>query len=81
MTQEEAFEAIEEIVVEALGHSVSISLSTDLVNDGILDSLDTIVFLIRLKEKFDLEISSDVDLSERGVLQVSRLVTLLTEPR
>jgi hypothetical protein len=50
MNQEEAFSIIKSALIKTKGHSsFSISLDIHLINDGIIDSLDSMVFVHHLE--------------------------------
>lgn len=58
---------------------VSINEHTDLVEDKILDSLDSMVFFLQFEEKFGIQIPEEIDLKEHGYYKVEKLLRLIQE--
>jgi acyl carrier protein len=56
---------------------VDYSLVTDLVEEKILDSLDSLMFLLALSELSGKEFPEDLDLVEAGLYRVDNLVQYL----
>lgn len=67
---------LEEILQYVCNKKVSITEDTDLLEDKILDSLDSMVFFMQLEEKLGISVSEDVDLKEEGYYKVKKLLTL-----
>ena len=56
MNREEIFNAVKEIVTEAVGEEKNITEETSIIDDVGLDSLDIVEMLMALEEKFDISI-------------------------
>lgn len=79
MTQQQALDAIAEALRKALNiHQVEFSLETDLIEAKILDSLDSMVFLLELAQLTGTRFPEDKDLVEAGLFKADRLVSYLT---
>ncbi|MCT8974627.1 acyl carrier protein [Microbaculum marinisediminis] len=69
--------AIEGIVSTVTGRSdVKLAGDTDLIDDGILDSLDWSVFLLDLEKHYDIKIP-DETAEEQGLQTVGKLVSFI----
>ena len=78
MTAEQALEHINDALRKTLNDStVSAKLETDLEGEGILDSLDGMVFVLELSEVTGKPFP-EKDLVELGLFRVSKLVEYLT---
>lgn len=77
MNETQALETIRAALCKTLAkQSVSIELSTNLISDGVIDSLDSMVFLMDLSARTGKEVS-DADANDPAFFQVSRLVAFL----
>ena len=78
MTTDEAFEAIKASLMKTLNkNDVAFNSDSHLIRDGILDSLDSMVFLMELSGRIGKTIS-DEDANNPEFYQVSRLVSFMT---
>ena len=78
MTTDEAHETIKASLEKTLNkNDVVFSSKTHLIRDGILDSLDSMVFLMELSGRIGKTISDD-DANNPEFYQVSRLVSFMT---
>jgi len=86
MNQQDALKLIEQALAKTLEEAknpegrrkeFSLSMETDLVKEEILDSLDSMVFILELAEKSGKSFPED-DLVEQGFFKVGRLVEFLT---
>lgn len=78
MTEQQALQLINEALRKALNdQKVSATIDADLVNDGVLDSLDGMVFLLEISEKTGKDFP-EKDLVELGFFRVRKLVDILT---
>jgi acyl carrier protein len=74
MTKDQALGLISAALCKTLNKdTVTIDDKTDLFRDGIIDSLDSMVFLMELSAKIGKEVS-DEDASNPEFFRVSRLV-------
>lgn len=67
---------LEEILKSVCNKEVHITAETDLLEDKILDSLDSMVFFMQLEEKLGISVSDDIDLKAEGYYKVKKLLTL-----
>lgn len=67
-------EAISSSVEKVTNDEHEISPDTHLVNDMVLDSLDSAVFLLELEKIFDIKIDDDI-VDREDLFQVSNLIT------
>jgi len=79
MTEEEILSRLSIILEKVLSQPISITLNTDLIADGILDSLDGMVFLLEVEQAFDKSFPEDIDLVSQGYYQVKNLVAYLKD--
>lgn len=78
MTREEALAAIRQALRVALKKDdIPVGENTDFVTEGILDSLDGMVFLLELSSLTGKEFPEN-DLVELGFFKVNKLVEFLT---
>ncbi|HEB73522.1 MAG TPA: acyl carrier protein [Nitrospirae bacterium] len=73
MTEEEALRHITAAVQVAVSKDVAITIETDLVEEDILDSLDSMVFVLELQDAIGKEIP-DIDFVAEGLFKVRKLV-------
>jgi len=82
VNQQHAIEWIDQALKETLDtDNVQFHLETDLVQEKILDSLDSMVFLLCLSELSGKSFPEDQDLVEVGLFKVDRLVDYLLQPK
>lgn len=80
MQLDDAIRLIGDALERATHKRVEITISTDLVEEGILDSLDGMVFAMELETLSGRKFPEDVDLVERGYFKVGKLVEFLSAP-
>lgn len=68
---------IEKILKQVCNREITISEQTDLYEEKILDSLDSMVFFMQLEEKFDIHIPEDADLKAENFYKVSKLISII----
>ncbi|HEV7868197.1 MAG TPA: acyl carrier protein [Chthoniobacteraceae bacterium] len=73
MTSDEALALIHQALATALEKDVAVTPQTDLFADGILDSLDTMIFFLNLEELSGAKFP-DKNLVEAGYNKVSRII-------
>jgi acyl carrier protein len=78
MTEQNAFELVRQALERTLDEPVQITMETDLVEDEVVDSLDSMTFLLELEQLSGTEFPEDGDLVEQGFYKVDRLVRYLT---
>jgi acyl carrier protein len=78
MTKDHALDAIHLALRKTLNrHDLSVKESTHLIEDGVVDSLDSMVFLMELSTQTGMTIP-DEDANNREFFKVSRLVEFLS---
>lgn len=77
MTTQEALKALETLTHKVTNKNVVLSLETDLKKDGILDSVDTLVFFLDLDVELGVSVPETADLAAEGYYSVAKLVALL----
>ena len=78
MTQQEILVAIHKALNKALDEPPEVTLETDLIGEEILDSLDSMVFILEL-EKLSSKKFPEEDLEENGFFHVQKLVEFLSD--
>lgn len=73
----EKLTAIQELLEKVCNKPISINTNTDLVEEKILDSLDSMVFFMQFEEKFNVKIPDEIDLKENGYYKVNKLLSLI----
>jgi len=76
MTTDEAFALVESALRKALNRDVKIELQTDLVRDGVIDSLDGLVFVMELTNLSEKTIS-DEQIQQPEFFNVQKLCEFL----
>tara|TARA_B100001093_G_scaffold78881_1_gene70128 strand:- start:5349 stop:5603 length:255 start_codon:yes stop_codon:yes gene_type:complete len=81
MTKVEILKAIHYSVMKSVDEptDAKIDEETHLIKDNILDSLDSMVFLLNLSELVDVSFPEDEDLEEQGLFEVSTLIQYIEE--
>lgn len=77
MTEDEAMTIIRQGLNEVLDEPVIIDKSIDLIEDEILDSVDSMVFCLEVEELSGKKFPTDGDLVEMGYFKVEKLVDFL----
>lgn len=72
MTNEEAFEKVNEALQKATNGSATAESGKHLIEDNILDSLDTIAFLFELEEVTSIKIP-EVAVDEYNLMDIDNL--------
>ncbi|MEM8630280.1 MAG: hypothetical protein AAGF74_03515 [Pseudomonadota bacterium] len=67
---------IETALADAVGHSVEISVDTHLIQDDVIDSLDSAIFLLNVEKAAGVKLSEQ-DVDEKDLFKVSNLVAFL----
>lgn len=68
---------LEEILKNVCNKEVVITEQTDLIEDKILDSLDSMVFFMHLEEKLGISVPEDIDLKAEGYYKVKKILSLI----
>jgi|GEM_PF-2996472 len=71
------FDEIVEII-EEINDEVEIELDTNLVDEDLLDSLETVTYFSALEEAFDIDISADVYM-EKKLSIISNMIAYIKE--
>jgi len=79
VTEEEVLSKLSIILEKVLAQPTSIEITTDLIEDKILDSLDGMVFLLEVEQAFDKGFPEDIDLVSEGYYKIEKLVTYLRD--
>lgn len=79
MIKDKILEKIKHILEKTTKKTISINIETDLIEDGILDSLDGMVFMLEIEQKFDVKFPEEIDLVEEGYYKLNKLVKYLEE--
>jgi acyl carrier protein len=77
MTDQHALELIQQALDRTLDEPVQIGPESDLVADDIVDSLDSMTFLLELADLSGKEFPEDVELVDGGFYKVESLVQFL----
>lgn len=70
-------EQINEIIKEATKKDIQVTQDSDLIADHLLDSLDTMVFFMLIKEKFKANIPQEMDLHDEDCYKIKNLIALI----
>ncbi len=76
MTQEDGLKALNRIIFNVTGKTVSLSPEMDLKQSEILDSVDALVFFMELENTLGVSIPEQVDLEAEGYYSVKKLLSL-----
>ncbi len=68
---------IEKILKDVCNREIAITEQTDLYEEKILDSLDSMVFFMQLEEKFKIHIPEDADLKAENFYKVAKLISII----
>lgn len=79
MTPKDALQILQDLARKVTGKDVTLTLETDLKKDGILDSVDALVFFMELDTAAGLSVPETADLVAEGYYSVAKLARLLTE--
>ena len=77
MNKKDALEAISVALEKVLKKPTPITPETDLVEEGILDSLDGMVFLLEIETLTGKKFPDDIDLVKEGYYKIPKLLSLL----
>lgn len=78
MTDDQAIEVIKASLLKTLNRvDVAFNAETHLIQEGVLDSLDSMVFLMELSGRIGKDVSDD-DANNPEFFQVRRLISFLT---
>lgn len=78
MNASEALRRLEILLLEVTGVEHTLDPSMDLRSSGILDSLDTMMFLLALEEQEGIAVDDSTNLWDEGSMPVAALVTILS---
>lgn len=78
MTEQQIFESIKASVEQVRNHPVDISMDTELQKEKILDSLDSMVFIMDLESRTGVKIPEETDLAAEGLFNVRKLIDFLS---
>lgn len=67
---------IEAALTDAVGRSINISQDTHLINDEVLDSLDSAVFLLNVEKASNIKLP-EKDVEDHDLFKVSNLIAYL----
>ncbi len=67
---------IEAALTDAVGRSIAISQDTHLINDEVLDSLDSAVFLLNVEKASNIKLPEKV-VEDQDLFKVSNLIAYL----
>ena len=81
MTEQEAMAHIVAALERVLKKPVPIQPDADLIESGVLDSLDGMSFLLELETATGVAFPDDADLVAEGFYRVGKLVQFLTRGR
>lgn len=73
----EKLQIIQKALTDALGREVEISPETHLVEDEVLDSLDSAVFLLNVETETGVTLSEDV-VAEKDLFKVANLLDFVS---
>lgn len=73
MTEHEALGIITDIIYKVSGKNVHIELDQDLRNEGLLDSLDILLFFMELEKKTGISIPETEELIQGGWYNTRKL--------
>ncbi len=77
MSEKEAFEIIKKSLESVLNRSIEIHLDTDLLKENILDSLDSMIFIMEIEHETNKKFPESVDLSAEGYFFVQKLISYI----
>lgn len=79
MNQETALEALNGIILNVTGKTVSLTPEMDLKQSEILDSVDALVFFMELENSLGVRIPENADLMAEGYYSVKKLLSLIAQ--
>ena len=74
----EIVESINKALSSVLKKETNVTTEIDLIEDGILDSLDSAMFLFEIQKIFNITVP-DVDIEEQGFFKVSKLTEYINQ--
>ena len=80
MTKEINLEYLGSILENVTNNTVEITEETHLIDNGVVDSLDSAVFLLEVEKKSGVKLS-DKDIEELDLFNVANMLTFLKEKR
>jgi acyl carrier protein len=78
MTREETLTIAQKVLDKVKKARFEINEESDLIEEGILDSLDGMVFILELEQATGKQFPPDADLVEEGFYKMSKLIDYLT---
>ncbi len=79
MNKNDALVAISAALETVLKQPTAITPETDLIEEGILDSLDGMVFLLEIETLTGKKFPDDIDLVKEGYYRIPKLLSLLSD--
>ena len=79
MNKKDALAAISAALETVLKQPTAITPETDLIEEGILDSLDGMVFLLEIETLTGKKFPDDIDLVKEGYYKIPKLLSLLSD--
>lgn len=79
MNKNDALAAISTALETVLKQPTAITPETDLIEEGILDSLDGMVFLLEIETLTGKKFPDDIDLVKEGYYKIPKLLSLLID--
>lgn len=80
MSKEEIMNSIKQALENAVGEAKDFTEATDLIEDDVVDSLDSALFLVELEKEVGFQIPQ-ADVNDKELMLVGNLVNYLTEKR
>ena len=74
----EIVESINKALSSVLKKETNVTTEIDLIEDGILDSLDSAMFLFEIQKIFNITVP-DVDIEDQGFFKVSKLTEYINQ--
>jgi len=77
MTEEELIKKLSIIVQKVVQKPISLRIETDLIGEGIIDSLDGMVLMLEIEQEFKKKLPEEVNLVSEGYYTIKKLVEFL----
>lgn len=77
MTEEELIKKLSVLVEKVVQKPISLRIETDLIGEGIIDSLDGMVLMLEIEQEFKKKLPEDVNLVSEGYYQIKKLIEFL----
>lgn len=79
MTEQEAFDGIKASLCQVCNRNVDITMDTELQQEKILDSLDSMIFILDVESRLNVKIPEDINLVGEGLFNVRKLTAFLCD--